>query len=150
MGTMKQSGQWRSLGTHGPLVITWWLCISGSGETGNIDTFQVEFDLEGQGQSPPNLVIPAWTGDELWCGQAQNGVNLDFYVKFDLEGHGPSLHKTTGALTNVFCTFDPNLVILASTDPELSCGQASDWYTDWQTHRCRQQQHPKAKTGRGQ
>ena len=41
--------------------------------------FEVEFDLEGQGQSPqstkvfytygPNLVILAWTGDELSRGQ---------------------------------------------------------------------------------
>ena len=47
--------------------------------------FEVKFDLEGQGQSPlkttgiltkvfytygPNLVILAWTGDELLRGQA--------------------------------------------------------------------------------
>ena len=47
--------------------------------------FEVKFDLEGQGQSPPKtigiltkvfctcgpyLVILAWTGDELSCGQA--------------------------------------------------------------------------------
>ena len=47
--------------------------------------FEVEFDLEGQGQlspktieiltkvfyfSGPNLAILAWTGDELSCGQA--------------------------------------------------------------------------------
>ena len=46
--------------------------------------FEVKFDLEGQGQSPPktigiltkvfytygpNLVILAWMGDELWRGQ---------------------------------------------------------------------------------
>ena len=46
--------------------------------------FEVKFDLGGQGQSPPktlgtltkvfytygpNLVILAWTGDELLCGQ---------------------------------------------------------------------------------
>ena len=51
-------------------------------------TFQVKFDLEGQGQLLPktigtltkvfytsgaNLVVIAWTGDELACGQAQNG-----------------------------------------------------------------------------
>ena len=51
-------------------------------------TFKVKFDLEGQGKSHhktiriltrqfrtsgPNLVILDWTGDELWCGQAQNG-----------------------------------------------------------------------------
>ena len=49
--------------------------------------FEVKFDLEGQGQSPPktigiltkvfytygpNLVILAWTGDELSRGQASD------------------------------------------------------------------------------
>ena len=38
----------------------------------------------------PNLVILAWTGDELSCRQAQNGVTFDFEVKFDLEGQGQS------------------------------------------------------------
>ena len=56
-------------------------------------TYKVKFDLEGQGQLRPktigistnvfrisgsNLVILAWMGDELWRGQAQNGVNFDF------------------------------------------------------------------------
>ena len=56
-------------------------------------TFQIKFDLEGQGQLPPktigiltkifstygpNLVILAWMGNELWCGQAQNEVNSNF------------------------------------------------------------------------
>ena len=56
-------------------------------------TFYVKFDLEGQGQLPPktigiliklfctsgpNLVILAWMGNELWFGQAQNGVNSEF------------------------------------------------------------------------
>ena len=45
------------------------------------------------GTSGPNLVILAWMGGELWCGQAQNGINLDFQVKFDLEGQGRSVHK---------------------------------------------------------
>ena len=40
----------------------------------------------------PNLVVLAWMGDELWCGQDQNGVNLDFQVKFHLEGQGQSSH----------------------------------------------------------
>ena len=40
--------------------------------------------------SGPNLVILAWTGDELSRGQAQNGVNFDFEVKFDLEDQGQS------------------------------------------------------------
>ena len=66
--------------------------------------------------SGPNLVVLARTGDELSHGQAQNGVNFDFEhveVKFDLEGQGQSPPKTIGILTKVFCTFGPNLVILA-------------------------------------
>ena len=70
--------------------------------------FEVKFDLEGQGQLPPktigiwtkvfyaygpNLVILAWTGDELSCRQAQNGATFDFEVKFDLEGQGQSPQK---------------------------------------------------------
>ena len=31
--------------------------------------------------SGPNLLIIEWMDGELWCGQAQNGVNLDFQVK---------------------------------------------------------------------
>ena len=78
-------------------------------------------------------------GNELWSGQAQNGVNSDFEVKFDLEGQGQLPPKTIGTLTKVFCIFGPNLAILAWTGPELSRGQASDWHTDrhtdTQTHR---------------
>ena len=36
--------------------------------------------------SGPNLVVLAWTGDELSHRQAQNGVNFDSEVKFDLVG----------------------------------------------------------------
>ena len=35
-----------------------------------------------------NLVVLAWTGEELYGGQAQNGLNFDFEAKFDLEGQG--------------------------------------------------------------
>ena len=79
--------------------------------------------------SGPNLVVLAWTGDELLRGQAQNGVNFDFEVKFDLEGQGQSHHKTIGISTKVFYTYGPNLVILAWTGDELSGGQ-SWWRTD--------------------
>ena len=34
----------------------------------------------------------AWTGDELWCRQAQNMLKSNFLVKFDLEGQGRSHH----------------------------------------------------------
>ena len=109
----------------------------------------------------PNLVILAWTGDQLSRGQAQNEVNFDFEVKFDLEGQGQSPPKTIGVLTKVFYTFGPNLVILAWTGDELSRVQASafrthrrtdgrtDGRTDTQTDRLRQRQYPKAKTGLG-
>ena len=33
---------------------------------------------------------PSLKGDELWCGQTQNGVNSDFQVKFDIGGQGRS------------------------------------------------------------
>ena len=61
--------------------------------------FKIENEIEGQDQSipkfigiltqvfctfGPNLVILAWTGNELSCRQAQNGVTFDFEVKFDL------------------------------------------------------------------
>ena len=69
----------------------------------------------------------------LFCGQAQNGVNLEFDLRVNLEGQGRSLHKTIWTLTKLFCTFGPNLVVLTWTGPELSCGQASDWHTDWHT-----------------
>ena len=81
----------------------------------------------------PNLVILAWTGDELSCRQAQNGETFDFEVKFQ------SPPKTIGILTEVFNTYGPNLVILAWTGDELSRGQASAYRThrrtDGRTHR---------------
>ena len=70
--------------------------------------FKIENEIEDQDQSipkligiltqvfctfGPNLVILAWTSDELSCRQAQNGVTFDFEVKFDLEGQGQSPPK---------------------------------------------------------
>ena len=94
METMKPSGMWSSLGTHGSLVVIWWLCISSSGDTRKFDFLN---DFEGEGQLPgqlpaktigiltklfctsgPNLVILASMGNELRCEQAQNGINSDF------------------------------------------------------------------------
>ena len=75
-------------------------------------------------------------GDELWCGQSQNGVNFDFQVKFDHESQGRLPLKTIGTLTKVFYTYGPNLVILAQTGDELSCGQSRDYCT----HRCTDRQ----------
>ena len=67
--------------------------------------FKIENEIEDQDQAipkligiltqvfctfGPNLVILAWTGNELSCRQAQNGVTFDFEVKFDFEGQGQS------------------------------------------------------------
>ena len=78
-------------------------------------------------------MILAWTGDELSCRQAQNGVIFYFEVKFDLEGQGQSPPKMIGILTKVFYTYGPNLVILAWTGDELPRGQASDYHTHERT-----------------
>ena len=96
-------------------------------------------------------MILAWTGDELSCRQAQNGVTFDFEVKLDLEGQRQWLRKTIEILTKVFNNYGPNLVILAETGHELSHGQAKGWRTRTDTHtdRRRQRQYPKAKTGLG-
>ena len=98
METMKQSHLWSSPGTHGSLVVIWWLYISSSGETRKFDFLS---EIEGQGQllpktignltkvfctSGPNLVVLASKGDELPQEQAQNGIDFDFEVTFDLEG----------------------------------------------------------------
>ena len=111
--------------------------------------FKIKNEIEDQDQSIPKLigiltqvfctfgpilVVLAWTGDELSCRQAQNGVTFDFEVEFDLEGQGQSPPKTIGILTKVFYTYGPNLVILAWTDDELLRGQAGGWRTRTDTH----------------
>ena len=69
--------------------------------------------------SSPNLVVLAWTGDELSRRQAHNGVNFYFEVKFDLEGQGQSPPKAIRIMNKVFYTYGPNLVILAWMGDEL-------------------------------
>ena len=83
--------------------------------------------------SGPNLVILTETGEMLSCGQVQIEVKFDFHVEFDLESQSRPPPKIIGILTIVFCIFDPNLVVLGSTGNELSCGQASGWYTHTRT-----------------
>ena len=81
METMKQSGLWSSLGTHGSLVVIWRLCISSSGEARKFDFLSQIWPWWSRSiaiktigiltnvfcTSGPNLVILAWMGDELWC-----------------------------------------------------------------------------------
>ena len=85
------------------------------------------------------LVVLAWKGDELTCGQVQNGVNFDFEVKFNLENQVQTPPKTKVIFTTVQI-----LVILAWTGDELLCWQARAYrthrQTDGRTHRRRQQQ----------
>ena len=74
----------------------------------------------------PNLVILAWMGDELWCGQAQDEVNVDFWGEFEFEVQGR-------LPLNVFCIFGQNVVILGWTGLELLDRHVSDWYTHTDT-----------------
>ena len=80
-----------------------------------------------------NLVILAWTGDELFSRQAQNGSNFDFEVKFHLEGQDQSPPKTIEILTKVFYTYRPILVILAWRSDELSSRQSHGYRTHRRT-----------------
>ena len=76
--------------------------------------------------------------DYLSRGQGQNGVNFDFKVQFDHGGSiAPPNSRDLNQLTNAFCTFDPNMVILTWTGHELWRGQArgSRTYTEAGTHR---------------
>ena len=52
-----------------------------------------------------NLVVLALMGGDLWCGQAQNGVNLAFQVKFDLEGQGQSTPQNNSGFNQVVLHF---------------------------------------------
>ena len=139
---MKQSGLWSSLSNHSSLVVMWWSCVSCRWNQ-KFWLFKLNFTLKVRGQLPPqtigilakvfcpsgaNLVVLAGTGDELWCGQAQNGVNLKFQVKFDPEVQGRSFHKTIGIVTKVFYTSDPYLVILAWAKSRV-IARTNKWYT---------------------
>ena len=90
METLKQSGPWNSLGTHGSLVVIGWLCISSSGEARKFYILSQIWIWRSMSIAPQNnrdlnqgilhlwskIGDPSLKGDELWCGQAQNGVNF--------------------------------------------------------------------------
>ena len=100
--------------------------------------------------SGPNLVVLAWTGDELSRGQAQNVVNFDFEVKFDLEGQGQSPPQNNRdlnqGLLHIWSKFG---------DPSLNgwwvIARTSSWLSHTQTHRQTDAANDnlKAKTGLG-
>ena len=82
-----------------------------------------------------------------FSGETEQGFKLNLTLKVRAS------HLPTGLLTKVFCTSDPNLVILAWMGDELWRGRASYGLThrcmDAHTNRCRQRQFPKANTGLG-
>ena len=103
--------------------LTKYLQKNSANKFGRKTGFKIENEIEDHDQSipkfigiltqvfctfGPNLVVLAWTGDELSCRQAQNWVTFDFGVKFDLEGQGQSPPKTIGILTEVFYTYGQN------------------------------------------
>ena len=110
----------------------------------NKQDFEIKLNLTYRARSTPKIIgiltkvfctfgpkfgDLSLTGDEWPHAHAQNVVNFDFEVKFDLEGQGQSPPKIIGILTKVFYAYGPNLVILAWTGDELSCGQASSYRT---------------------
>ena len=117
---MKQSGPWSSLGTQGPLVVMWWLCISNSGKAWKYDflsqiwpwrprsiALQNNRDLnQGILHFWSKFVNPSLNG-WLWCRQAQNGVTHE-----KINGHreltmttvvtapGPNGHSSVTVITD--------------------------------------------------
>ena len=74
-----------------------------------------------------------YTGDGLtkyWLNRANKfGRKTGFKIENEIEDQDQSIPKLMGILTQVFCTFGPNLVILAWTDDEFSCRQAQNGVT---------------------
>ena len=57
------------------------------------------------------------------------GRKTGFKIENEIEDQDQSIPKLIEILTQVFCTFGPNLVVLAGTGEELSCRQAQNWVT---------------------
>ena len=57
------------------------------------------------------------------------GRKTGFKIENEIEDQDQSIPKLIGILTQVFCTFGPNLVILAWTGDALSCWQAQNGVT---------------------
>ena len=117
MGTMKQSGLWSSLGTHGPLVVMWWLCISSSGKAWKYDFLSQiwpwrppSIALENN-RDPNQGILHFWSkfvnpslNGWLWCRQAQNGVthekingHRELTVTTVVTAPGPNGHSSVTA-----------------------------------------------------
>ena len=155
VGTVKQSRYismcrgwrpWSSLCTHGSPVIIRWLCISSSGETRKCDLLSQIWPWRSSSVATQNnrylnqTILHLWTkfGDlnlnGWWLVVRTSSKWGKFWLLSKIWPWRSRLisPKTIGTLTKVFCIFGSNLVILAWMGPELSRGQASDWYTDTQ------------------
>ena len=66
----------------------------------------------------------------IYKNSANNfGRKTGFKIENEIEDQDQSIPKFIGILTQVICTFGPNLVILACTGDELSCQQAQNGLT---------------------
>ena len=129
--------------TCGPNLVT--LAWTGNGlscrqaQNGVTFDFEVKFDLEGQDQSPlktigiltkvfytygPNLVILAWTGDELSRGQASA---YRTHRRTSLSMNKPTTWWKSGRVSLVSSS------CLYKTQPERALAQWTDGHTDRQT-----------------
>ena len=75
-----------------------------------------------------------YTGDGLTKYLQKNSANkfgrkTGFKIENEIEDQDQSIPKLIGILTQVFCTFGPNLVVLAWIGDELSCRQAQNGVT---------------------
>ena len=63
---------------------------------------------------------------QIFQRRKSNANKQDFEIKLNLSYRAWSTPKITGIITKVFCTLSPNLVNLAWTGDELSCGRAQN------------------------
>ena len=73
---------------------------------------------------------PAMVSLNIYKSSANKfGRKTGFKIENEIEDQDQSIPKLVGILTQVFCTFGQNLMILALTGDELSCRQAQNGVT---------------------
>ena len=146
METMKQSGLWSSQSTHGFLVVIWWLCISGSGETGKFDFSSWIWPWRARSIALQNYrdlnrcILNLWSKfgilarmcDELWCRKWVKFCLWPYIWPWKSRSIAPQNNRYLNQVVlHLWFKFgDPSL----NGSRELSREQASDWHTDWHTH----------------
>ena len=157
MEPMKQADQWSSLG----IMAFWWLCgdyvfsvLVKINTPPPAKTKQNKPNKKAIGLSSktfctpgPNFMMLAWTGDGLWCRQAQNGWICSLKWNFILKGKVDCSTKQLDlnpCLLHLWFKFD-----YPSLNGSRVIARASKWLTQGRTDRGRQRQYPKAKTALG-